>query len=150
MRIYNVCTFESHPRQLIFLRKSDCLGSTVLLCLVCLTLLTSFFLPSHLSLKHNYNVYYAHVLVCEYVHVCAAVSDLTRQYKTMQSEKDSHIQYLEAQVRRLQDKLGQCMCVYVHVYVCMYYQEHMSRRRRQGASNYVERHLHLCALALSV
>ena len=38
----------------------------------------------------------------------------------MQSEKDSHIQYLEAQVRRLQDKLGQCaVCVYV--YVCMYY-----------------------------
>ena len=42
--------FESHPRQLIFLRKSDCLGCAVLLCLVCLTLLASFFLPSHLSL----------------------------------------------------------------------------------------------------
>ena len=26
--------FESHPRQLIFLRKSDCLGCAVLLCLV--------------------------------------------------------------------------------------------------------------------
>ena len=48
--------FESHPRQLIFLRKSDCLGCAVLLCLVCLTLLASFFLPSHLSLKHVYNV----------------------------------------------------------------------------------------------
>ena len=36
--------------QLIFLRKSDCLGCAVLLCLVCLTLLASFFLPSHLSL----------------------------------------------------------------------------------------------------
>ena len=45
--------FESHPRQLIFLRKSDCLGCAVLHCLVfCLTLLASFFLPSHLSLKH--------------------------------------------------------------------------------------------------
>ena len=34
-------------------RKSDCLGCAVLLCLVvCLTLLASFFLPSHLSLKH--------------------------------------------------------------------------------------------------
>ena len=44
---------ESHPRQLIFLRKSDCLGCAVLLCLViCLTLLASFFLPSHLSLTH--------------------------------------------------------------------------------------------------
>ena len=39
--------FESHPRQLIFHRKSDCLGCTVLLCLVvCLTLLASSFLPS--------------------------------------------------------------------------------------------------------
>ena len=37
---------------LIFLRKSDCLGCIVLLCLVCLTLFASFFLPSHLSLKH--------------------------------------------------------------------------------------------------
>ena len=45
--------FESHPRQLIFLRKSDCLRCAVLLCLVvCLTLLASFFLPSYLSLKH--------------------------------------------------------------------------------------------------
>ena len=40
--------FESHLRQLIFLRKSDCLRCAVLLCLVC------FFLPSfsHLSLIH--------------------------------------------------------------------------------------------------
>ena len=47
--------FESHPRQLIFLTESDCLGCAVLLCLVvCLTLslLASFFLPSHLSIKH--------------------------------------------------------------------------------------------------
>ena len=46
------CGFESHPSQLIFLKKSDCLGYAVLLCLVvvCLTLLASFFLPSHLSL----------------------------------------------------------------------------------------------------
>ena len=43
----------SYTWQLIFLRKSDCLGCAVLLCLVvCLTLLASFFLPSHLSLKH--------------------------------------------------------------------------------------------------
>ena len=61
--------FESHPRQMgeyvstqtlvigssFFLRKSDCLGCAVLLCLVvCLTLLASLFLPSHLSLKHVY------------------------------------------------------------------------------------------------
>ena len=47
--------FESHLRQLIFSRKSDCLGCAVLLCLVvCLTLLASFFLPSHLSFKNMY------------------------------------------------------------------------------------------------
>ena len=35
--MYIVCRgFESHPRQLIFSRKSDCLGCAVLLCLVCL------------------------------------------------------------------------------------------------------------------
>ena len=40
-----------------FLRKSDCLGCAVLLCLVvCLTLLASFFLPSHLSLKHVHTI----------------------------------------------------------------------------------------------
>ena len=50
----NVRGFESHPRQLIFLRKSDCLGCAMLLCLVCLTLLAYFFLPSHLSLKRVY------------------------------------------------------------------------------------------------
>ena len=56
--------FESHPRQLIFSRKSDCLGCAVLLCLVCLlTLLASFFLPSHLSFK---NMYCIHVCTCRY------------------------------------------------------------------------------------
>ena len=42
--------FESHPKQLIFLRKSDCLGCAVLLCLVLFDL-ASFFFPSHLSLN---------------------------------------------------------------------------------------------------
>ena len=43
------CLYMSHPRQLIFLRKSDCLVCAVLLCLVvCLTLLlSSFLLISH-------------------------------------------------------------------------------------------------------
>ena len=36
------------PRQLIFSRKSDCLGCAVLLCLVCLTLLAFFLLISHM------------------------------------------------------------------------------------------------------
>ena len=51
------CSMGVHvyPRQLIFLRRSDCLRCAVLLCLiVCLTLLASFFLPSHLLLKHVY------------------------------------------------------------------------------------------------
>ena len=46
-------------------------------------------------------------------------------------------------------------CAYLHKYGdyiinatgCLCNQEHMSRRRRQGASNYVERHLHLRAFS---
>ena len=50
--------------QLIFLRKSDCLGCAALLCLVvCLILLAFFFLPSHLSLKHVY----IHVRLCKHL-----------------------------------------------------------------------------------
>ena len=42
MYMYITCRFKSHQRQLIFLRKSDCLGCAVLLCLVvCLTMLAS-------------------------------------------------------------------------------------------------------------
>ena len=41
-------------RQLIFSRKSDCLGCAVLLCLVCLFDLACFFLSSHLSFKNMY------------------------------------------------------------------------------------------------
>ena len=49
--------FESHPRQLIFSRKSDCLGCAVLLCLVCLFDLACFFLSSFSSLiKHMYKL----------------------------------------------------------------------------------------------
>ena len=33
------------------------------------------------------------------------------------------------------------------IIIDMYNQEHMSSRRRQGASNYVERHLHLRAFS---
>ena len=45
---------ESHLRQLIFLRKRDCLGCAVLFCLVVCLILLAYFLPSfsHLSLKH--------------------------------------------------------------------------------------------------
>ena len=53
--VQNYCTdvhsiecrgFESHLSQLIFSRKSDCLGCAVLLCLVCLFDLACFFLSS--------------------------------------------------------------------------------------------------------
>ena len=47
---YETCTCESHLRQLIFSRKSDCLGCAVLLCLVCLFDLACFFLSSFSSL----------------------------------------------------------------------------------------------------
>ena len=60
--------FESHPRQLIFLRKSDCLGCAVLLCLVvCLTLLASSFL---LISKYNMYMYMyvLHVCTCMYMY----------------------------------------------------------------------------------
>ena len=53
--VYTCTSSLTYLGQLIFPRKSDCLGCAVLLCLVCLfvclTLLASFFLPSHLSLK---------------------------------------------------------------------------------------------------
>ena len=53
----NVCNrtlyvHASHPRQLIFSRKSDCLGCAVLLCLVCLFDLACFFLSSFLLISH--------------------------------------------------------------------------------------------------
>ena len=53
-RVLECRRFESHLRQLIFSRKSECLGCAVLLCLVCLFDLAcaSFFLPSHLSFKN--------------------------------------------------------------------------------------------------
>ena len=53
--------FKSHPKQLFFLRKNDCLGCAVLFYLVVyLTLLALFFLPSSSLIKH---VYYS-CLVC--------------------------------------------------------------------------------------
>ena len=54
----NTAHMYMYMRQLIFLRKSDCLGCAVLLCLVCLFDLACFFLSSFSSLiknmyKHN-------------------------------------------------------------------------------------------------
>ncbi|CAI8019908.1 Coiled-coil domain-containing protein 153 [Geodia barretti] len=39
--------------------------------------------------------------------------ELTRQYKTMRSEKDSHILYLQTEVKRLRDKLGFTVCLHI-------------------------------------
>ena len=55
--------FESHLRQLIFIRESDCLGCAVLLCLVCLFDLACFFLPSFSSL----------IKTCIYTIICTLV-----------------------------------------------------------------------------
>ena len=54
--------FESHPRQLIFSRRSDCLGCAVLLCLVCLFDLACFFLSSFSSLISIYVHVYTSVI----------------------------------------------------------------------------------------
>ena len=60
---------------------SDCLGCAVFLCIVvCLTLLTSFFCPSHLSLKH---------VQCIYIHVYTV------------HNKQLNIHYLDNRVLRI-------------------------------------------------
>ena len=65
--------FESHPRQLIFSRKSDCLGCAVF---VCLTLLASFFLPSHLSFKNMYILCISLLnYSCMHIHIMRVVVD---------------------------------------------------------------------------
>ena len=87
--------FESHLRQLIFLK--DCLGCAVLLCLViCLTLLASFFLPSHLSLHIDM---YMCICACMYMYmmcICACILTCTCVYVHVCT----------------------CTCVYVHVCTC--------------------------------
>ena len=88
--------YMSHPRQLIFLRKSDCLRCAVLLCFVVyLTLLASFFLPSHLSLKHVYT--YMHTYV---IRTCIHMYSIT-----------IHLQYMYTYMYVL---------MHIHVHVHMY------------------------------
>ena len=61
--------FESHPRQLIFLWKDDCLGCVVLLCfVVCLTFLASLFLPSSSFINMYKYMYIVHVHHIHVVH----------------------------------------------------------------------------------
>ena len=70
------CGFESHPRQL---RKSDCLGCAVLLCLVCLFDLACFFLPS---------------LIFKNVYVCIHSNCV---HILMRDEKEQHVQLYNVQ-----------------------------------------------------
>ena len=76
IHVYTCCHgFESHPRQLIFLRESDCLGCAVLLCLVvCLTLLVSSFLPSHLMYT---NTCRSDAHTCRYIYMYMYKADST-------------------------------------------------------------------------
>ena len=84
---------HTHLRELIFLRKNDCLGCAVLLCLVCLfvclTLLASFFLPSHLSLKH----------IKLYVHVMQKVQYIACDNKVSNAELVWLCMYVHANER---------------------------------------------------
>ena len=57
--------------------QSNCLGCAVLLCLVCLFDLASFFLPSHLSFKNMYNVYMYNVHMYMYMYTCIHVRTST-------------------------------------------------------------------------
>ena len=57
---FNPVCMGSPTCQLIFSRKSDCLGCAVLLCLVCLFDLACFFLSSFSSLIKNMYMYMVH------------------------------------------------------------------------------------------
>ena len=60
---YRVSWVRVPPEAAHFSRKSDCLGCAVLLCLVCLTLLASFFLPSHFSFKNMYIIPITEIII---------------------------------------------------------------------------------------
>ena len=72
LHVRTPCTCTCVPPEAAHFSKiSDCLGCAVLLCLaVCLTLLTYFLLPSHLSLKHvyqyNVHLYMNNMIISEY------------------------------------------------------------------------------------
>ena len=88
--------FESHPMQLIFLWKSDCLGCAVLLCLVCLFDLACFFLPSFSSLIKNMYAYvheYMHMYM--YTCICTCIHVYTYMHVYMYT----------------------CICIYIYAYV---------------------------------
>ena len=98
--------FESHPRQLIFLRDNDCLGCAVLLCyVVCLILLASFFLPSASPIK-----IYEHVHV--YGHTPHQIGSGCIRYHVTMACACARV---HARVR-----MHACVCVCVCVCVCRF------------------------------
>ena len=63
-------------RQLIFLRKSDCLGCAVLLCLVCLFDLACFILLPVISLRQHFEYYYTCITIVHiHTHTCMYMQD---------------------------------------------------------------------------
>ena len=74
------CACICHSRQLLFLRKSDCLGCAVLLCLICLFDFACFFLSS--LIKNMYNVHCTCACARMYIYmytVCIACVSPTRR-----------------------------------------------------------------------
>ena len=119
------CTcIESHPRQLIFLRKSDCLGCAMLLCLVvCLTLLASFFLPSfssliktciYMSLYNNSTEF----LYCSFIEKCV-VFPYREIRECLKLDPDHKVCFPFYKVRHavLMHSTLHSMYMYIYVYV---------------------------------
>ena len=86
------CGFKSHPRQLIFSRKSDCLGCAVLL-FVCLFDLACFFLSSFSSLiKNMYVRMYVGEIPCGCSeHVGRTIINDVSIYMYMQCTHNTHV-----------------------------------------------------------
>ena len=89
---YRVSWVRVPPEAAHFSRKSDCLGCAVLLCLVCLTLLASFFLISHLktctlysiSFKHQSHATVSESKFCKYrLYTCNSSLACTSQIKLL-------------------------------------------------------------------
>ena len=123
------CTcIESHPRQLIFLRKSDCLGCAMLLCLVvCLTLLASFFLPSfssliktciYMSLYNNSTEF----LYCSFIEKCV-VFPYREIRECLKLDPDHKVCFPFYKVRHavLMHSTLHSMYMYIHVYTVYVY-----------------------------
>ena len=114
---------ESHPRQLIFLRKSDCLGCAVLLCLVCLTLHACFFHHSFssliktciLSTEIKYDKLPSLPTPCEVPNLvsCLLIYDCPKASTVTQTDRTTHTRIINTAKFCLSWRLQ-----HVHVYTC--------------------------------